>query len=346
MKFKTILPFITAMLSLSFTNKKNDGKFYEATYVPVNGTQQYVLISARDTTKPILLFLHGGPGASETSMLRKHNAALEDDFTVVYWDQRGAGNSFDKQAAESDMTVQNMVADVHTLVAYLKQRFHQEKVILIGHSTGTRWGLYAVKERPQDYLMYVGVGQEVATIKGEMASYSYALETAEAKKKKKALKQLQDMGPPNGGHYLTMYKGGYDAFSKQKQLLLHLDGNVYKKSVYFQWMFSLCTAREYNMADAFGFISRYDIASKAIMKDAAYNNIDFFTEIPSVAVPAFFISGTYDYVLPWTVVEEYCHALQAPQKAFIKFEQSGHNPAFEEPEKFNQEILRLYNLTQ
>jgi pimeloyl-ACP methyl ester carboxylesterase len=60
----------------------------------------------------------------------------------------------------------------------------------------------------------------------------------------------------------------------------------------------------------------------------------------------FFISGAYDYNTPWELVERYTNVLIAPQKEFIKFEKSGHSHVFEEPEKFNKEVIRIYNLVK
>jgi len=331
--------FLASSVSAQSSNEK---KFYEKLYLDINNTKQFVLICAQDSTKPVLLHLHGGPGASETSMLRKHNSELENDFTVVYWDQRMAGNSYDKNLPDEEITVKNFVKDVDVLVNYLKSRFKVDKILLIGHSWGSRLGMYAIQEHPENFLAYVGVAQEVASYQGELASFHYADSTANARSDKKTMKALDKIGVPKSGNYLEMYNGGYKGFSKQKQLLLKLDGNSYKKDIYLKWLFSMWFSKEYSFADAARFVKIYDRASMAIMKDPQYDNIDFFKEFPKVDIPVFFISGKYDYVLPWVTVKEYSSALHAPHKEFILFEKSGHNPAFEEPELFNKEILRLY----
>ena len=90
----------------------------------------------------------------------------------------------------------------------------------------------------------------------------------------------------------------------------------------------------------------FKFSSDNIVHDPDYNNIDFFKQIPKVEIPVFFISGNYDYILPWTLVERYCASLKGPHKEFTKFEKSGHNPAFEEPDRFNGEIRRIYNLVK
>ena len=110
---------------------KSSNGISESQYFEINNTQQYVLIRGHDVNNPVLLFLHGGPGASETSMLRKCNSELEKHFTVVYWDQRNAGNSYDKEFPKEEIKVQKYIQDADILVKYLKTRFQKEKRLSI-----------------------------------------------------------------------------------------------------------------------------------------------------------------------------------------------------------------------
>jgi pimeloyl-ACP methyl ester carboxylesterase len=112
------------------------------------------------------------------------------------------------------------------------------------------------------------------------------------------------------------------------------------------WVLSVWLSREYSFIDVLKFMKTFKFSSDNIVHDPAYNNIDFFMQIPKVDIPVFFISGNYDFILLWTLVEKYCANLKAPQKEFIKFEKSGHNPAFDEPDRFNNEIIRIYNLVK
>jgi pimeloyl-ACP methyl ester carboxylesterase len=348
-KIRYLLIFIIPLLmnSCTVTKKiKSPNGIAEIQYLDINNTRQYVLIRGWDVNNPVLLFLHGGPGASETSMLRKYNSELEKHFTIVYWDQRNAGKSFDKKFPVEEIKVHKYVQDIDTLVSYLKDRFQKEKIFLIAHSWGTRLGMYAIQQHPENFIAYVGVSQELSSYEGEVMSYQYALNKAKELNKTKAIKVLEEIGEPQSGDYTTMYKTGIEGFWKQKQLLIKLGGDSYNTRIYFDWISSIWFSREYSFSDVLRFMKTFKFSSENIIYDPDYNNINFFKQFPKVELPVFFISGNCDYNLPWPLVEKYCDSLIAPRKEFIKFEKSGHNPAFEEPEKFNNEINRIFNVVK
>lgn len=62
--------------------------------------------------------------------------------------------------------------------------------------------------------------------------------------------------------------------------------------------------------------------------------VNILRDIPEMKVPAYFCTGRRDYTVPFELVTEYADRLQAPKKAVIWFERSGHLPNFEEPELF------------
>jgi pimeloyl-ACP methyl ester carboxylesterase len=305
-----------------------------------------VLIRGENVNNPILLFLHGGPGASATAMLRKYNNDLEKHFTIVYWDQRNTGKSYKKKFSKEEIKVQKYIQDVKTLVSYLRNKLKVKKIFLVGHSWGSRLGMYAIQKYPENFIAYVGIGQELCSYEGELISYQYTLNKAKELNNIKAIKELEEIGEPQSGDYTKMYKNGYRDFWKQKNWLIKLGGDSYDKLIYVKWMLSIWFSREYSFFDLLKFRKSVSFSADNIIHDQDYNNFDFFKQFPEVKIPVFFISGKYDYNTPWPLVEKYCNSLKAPHKEFIKFEKSGHNPVFEEPEKFNKEIIRIYNLVK
>jgi hypothetical protein len=92
------------------------GSIAEIAYHRLGGVDQWVMIRGESVANPPLILLHGGPGFSETAFFRHFNGPLEQIFTVVYWDQRGAGKSFDRKISRSSMTVEQFISDLDQLV--------------------------------------------------------------------------------------------------------------------------------------------------------------------------------------------------------------------------------------
>jgi pimeloyl-ACP methyl ester carboxylesterase len=126
--------------------------------VDLNGVEQDVLIRGRDARNPILLFLHGGPGMPAMYLAHSFQRDLEQDFVVVQWDRRGAGRTFCRDR-NVPMSVSQEVEDTHALIEWLRERFHQPKIFLVGHSYGSYLGMLVAQRYPQLLYAYVGVGQ-------------------------------------------------------------------------------------------------------------------------------------------------------------------------------------------
>ena len=127
----------------------------------MGGVEQWILIRGNDTAKPILLFLHGGPGSPMMVMQRPHLGKLEKSFVVVQWDQRGSGKSYSAIIPNADMNIQQFISDTHELTELLCRRFHQKKIYLIGHSWGTALGTMTAQKYPESYYAYIGIAQVV-----------------------------------------------------------------------------------------------------------------------------------------------------------------------------------------
>lgn len=161
--------------------------------VRLGGVEQVISIHGADSTKPLLLILHGGPGFSELLLFRSYNRELERDFVVVHWDQRGAGLSYDPAMPASALSISQLTSDAYQLVSLLKQRFGRKKIFLLGHSWGTVLGALLARDYPEDFYAYVGVGQMVNLVEGEKASLAYVLDKAQKAKNPQAIRELEAM---------------------------------------------------------------------------------------------------------------------------------------------------------
>ena len=171
------------------------GSIAEVAYLRLGGLDQWVMIRGESVANPPLILLHGGPGLSETRFFRRFNAPLEKSFTVVYWDQRGAGKSFHPGIPRSSMTVEQFILDLDELVEAVCKRLEKTKVVIFGHSWGSALGTLYAARFPDKVAAYVGSGQ-CGDAAGEAASYAYSLAEAERHGNRRALNKLRAIGPP------------------------------------------------------------------------------------------------------------------------------------------------------
>src|SRR5579872_5186119 len=172
------------------------GSIAEIAFLRLGGVDQWVLIRGENAGNPPMILLHGGPGMSETAFFRAYLAPLERCFTLVYWDQRGAGKSFDPGLSTGTLTVERFIADLDDLVEAVRKGLGKSKVTLFGHSWGSALGVLYASRFPEKVAAYVGCGQLGDWAAGESMSYAFALAEAERRGDRRTLEKLRHIGPP------------------------------------------------------------------------------------------------------------------------------------------------------
>jgi pimeloyl-ACP methyl ester carboxylesterase len=296
--------------------------------IKLGGVEQSVTIRGRNAKAPILIWLHGGPGMDATGMWRYHNAAIEDHFLVVYWTQRGTGRSYSSDIPAKSMTIAQFVDDLDQLIAVLKRRFGQEKVVLAGHSWGTSIGVAYTQAHPQNVAAYVGIGQIANAAEGERRSYAFTLAEAKRRGDAKALAELSKIGPPPYPmESLRIQRGWLEKFG----------GAWHKPTSLFQLMLTSYKASEMTWYDGVKFQAGGDFSSDALT--AEIDKVDWMGKATRFAVPVFIIAGRYDRNTDADLARDYFDKIEAPAKQFKWFEQSAHSPPFEEPQAFNDFMI-------
>ena len=304
--------------------------------VPVNDTRQWVLIRSENITNPVVLFVHGGPGTSQLTLIRKNSQPLEKYFTVVNWDQRGAAKSFAAGHDDARMTIGQFVDDVIALSSYLARRFHKEKIVLVGHSWGSVIGLLAASRSPDLFAAYIGIGQMSRMAESESLSYDWTLQQARKEKDTSALAKLAEIGPPP-------YTGDswQSKFMTERRILGKFGGEYYGSRIgaFGVVLKHLVFSREYTMVDRINFFRGIFASVKALYP--ALSMTDLFLDVPEVDIPVYFCLGRHDYEVPSVLSAQYFEALKAPEKLLVWFESSSHLPNIEEEDKFNEFMSRV-----
>ena len=306
--------------------------------VPINGTKQHITVRGKNKNLPLLLFVHGGPGFAETSFFRHYNSELEDDFLVVNWDQRGAGKSYDSSYKDYEFHMSDFVEDIITLSEYLLKEYSQEKLFLVAHSWGTAISMLAVSERPDLFHAYVGMGQIANLPEQEIASYDFTLKKAKELNNKKAIEELEKIGPPVNGNY----KDGLNATEIQRKWLLEFGGAIYKKNNYSDMMKVLFfKTPEYGLQDKIKWIQSMNIKSKNKMVENEFLPLDLTSKVTKVEIPIYFFLGQHDYQVDSKCANNYFNDIDAESKKLVWFMYSAHSPCFEQPDQFNKMMVEL-----
>jgi pimeloyl-ACP methyl ester carboxylesterase len=286
--------------------------------VDLNGSQQWISIRGKAVNKPVLLFLAGGPGGSQLVTERRALAGLEDSFLVVNWEQPGAGKSFDA-IDRSTLTPERYISDGLALVSYLRERFNQEKIYLLGESWGSVLGVWMVQRQPDSFHALIGTGQMVAFLENDLICYNFAMQWAQERGDMKKVAQLQKQGPPP--YY------GKDVAIKEAAFLMdtfnYMNANPAIADDGFNTFQDLASS-EYGLYDKLnwfrGALDTLNIVYPQLWK------VDFRTQATELEVPVYFLIGRHDVNAPPVLTEEYYELLNAPRKELIWFEHSGHNP--------------------
>jgi pimeloyl-ACP methyl ester carboxylesterase len=306
------------------------GSLSEKIWVDINGLEQGMFIKSKDSRNPVLLFVHGGPGMPEYWLTQRYPTGLEDHFTVVWWEQRGAGLSYHPDIPPETMTAEHFIADTLAVTRYLLERFGQEKLYLMGHSWGSYIGIQAAAQAPELYHAYIGMGQITYQLQSEQLAYAYALEWYRDNGDQRMVRKLEAAPPTMTVPLPAAYEALRDAYMHGAGIGTTRD----MKSVVADIFLPSWQSREYTLAEKVN-LWRGKVHSRS--RDFGLwdkmQATDLAQQVTELAIPVYFFHGQYDYTCAYPLAQAYFDKLDAPLKGFYTFENSAHTPIFEEPEK-------------
>ncbi|MFO7924638.1 MAG: alpha/beta hydrolase [Bacteroidales bacterium] len=309
--------------------------------ITLGGQDQYIIIRGADSTKPVILFLHGGPGSPETAFMKHYNRDIEKDFVMVYWEQRGAGKSYSKDIPAESMNMAQFISDTRELSEYLTERFSQKKIYIMGHSWGSLLGILTAYKHPELFQAYFGIGQACYQFKGEQISYKWAKEQAYKHNDTRAIKKLAGLTFPDSlaGH--TEWKD----FLMVERKYVNKYGGGTTRDITGMWPLAklVFKTNEYTIGEKLNFMNGNMFSLENMWNEVI--NANLLNDIDSMRVPVYIFHGKHDYTTPYSVAKEFFNHLKAPEKGFFTFDNSAHSPVMEEAEKFNsivKEITREY----
>lgn len=331
MNYKLLIIPLLTLISGWFTVQAKS--INEEKFITIGGIEQWVTISGEDRSKPVILFLHGGPGSTMSQYDDAIYGHWKKEFVLVYWDQRGAGRTFGKNAPEpvtedywmeNPLTVEQMTADGIELSEYLIKYLGKRKITLIGTSWGSVLGANMALKRPDLFAAYIGHSQIVNGKEGFLNAFTKVSKLAQAAKDQHSLDELSALGPPpyedarKSGQLMRIIK------KYERQNSVPAPANWWKVASAYD---NEKDANDRYNGDDYSFL--YFAGHKAMGIKPMEAKIDFMKDGLHYQIPVYFIQGEEDILTAPELTKAYFDKLKAPKKEFVLVPGAahGHNQA-------------------
>ena len=304
------------------------GSISEKVHVNINGVEQGMFIKGKDSSNPVLLYLHGG--MPDYFLTQDYPTGLDEYFTVVWWEQRGSGLSYSSDTPPESVNPEQLVSDTLSVTNYLRGRFGQQKIYLMGHSGGTFIGIQAAARAPELYRAYIGVAQMSNQLGSEKLAYAYMLKRFKDDGNAKMVRKLAEAPVADSVPLPDSYLSARDSAMHS----LGIGTTHDMKSIVTGLLLRSFQNREYTLSEKIGMWR-----GKIFSGNRLWNTqlaTDLTKKVTRLEVPVYFLHGVYDYTVSYPLAKSYYEQLDAPLKGFYTFTQSAHSPLFEEPKRMRE----------
>ncbi|MEV3961928.1 alpha/beta hydrolase [Nocardia sp. NPDC050193] len=301
----------------------------ESGFVQIGGIGQWISIRGEHHDNPVLLELHGGPGASNL-IYATRTRSWERHFTVVRWDMRGAGKTFGYTgpAGQGEMSLRQLERDALEVTAHVRARLGVDKVVLVGCSFGSFVALRIVRRHPELFSAYVGTDQNINAGGRDRTAYLGLLERLERTGKRKELAAVTEMGADRS----TWTTKDWSQYNKHSVSSDPLTFDTVKKVV----MGSLLTSPLHSLGDIRTYLKAMSFSECLAPQSVA---IDEWVEGTTLAIPFFLFQGEHDIITPPDSAKRFFDDVTAPVKKFALIENASHFAAFRRPDRFLDLLL-------
>jgi len=323
------------------------GSISEKVWLQIGGIRQGMFIRGENPQNPVILYVHGGPGTPMMQFVTylEKKERLEKNFTVCYWDQRGAGMTYSKSTDSATMTTEQMVEDTREVTEYLKSRFNQDKIYIMGHSWGSYLSVKTIEKYPESYLAYIGVGQVANSTESERLSYYYMLNHAKDIHDQDAIDKLERFDPHAEGFPMIQEEGHQLDYLLARTELLNRYGvghvRLFPQGMTFKGatLRTLFEFKGYTLTEKIGWFLGADYSMIHLFHVPM--NDDLFISSTKFEIPFYIVHGAFDYQVSQVLSERYLDVIEAPKKEYFLFDNSAHSPNLEEPERFIEVFLKI-----
>ncbi|MCC8023485.1 MAG: alpha/beta hydrolase, partial [Clostridiales bacterium] len=295
-------------------------RIYREEYIQYNGIEHFLLHYAKAGEKPVLLYLHGGPGSFVHPFAYKLDETWGDICSQVHWDQRGAGKTQRRNKGIRPESIEQMLTDMHGVVEHIKQVYHKDKIVLLGHSWGSVLGSLYILRHPENVAAYIGTGQVVNMMENERFGYQQVKELAQKAGNTKHLKKLAQLGdyPPAEPDSLD-----FEELLKQIMVVRKVQAKYERKPAGGNMYAMALRSPSMRLSDILSFLGALKVNQELMKKMFAFDLNQYSKQY---AVPIHYILGDLDTTTPTPLSRAYFDTIEAPVKRISIIANAGHQP--------------------
>lgn len=299
----------------------------EHRYEVIGGIRQSIRIRGQDRRNPVILFLHGGPGGAVLSASYRPFLSWEREFTVVHWDQRGAGLTYAATGYDATSTnIDRLVRDGIEVAEYARRRLGTQQVVLVGHSWGSHLGALIAQRRPDLFSAFVATGLWVDFEASGARLYTAAVERAQKSGDARGLRQLESIA-----------NRPFDDLARWKAILQwssHPSDPTFPSDVAL--FIGTLLSPEYSVTQAWSYRRGFVMSTELLGKEAMRSTLDPDT---GFGMPIFLFQGDRDGHVDPGLAVSYSDTVDAPQKQVVLFPGGGHYLHVNDEARFLQELV-------
>ncbi|MDR0270503.1 alpha/beta hydrolase [Paenibacillus sp.] len=305
-------------------------------YIPIGGIEQYLFHSGTNLDNPVLLYLHGGPGSVECLFAHLFQDEIEKIFTIVHWDQRGAGKTLMRNK-DKYPTIDLMLQDLFEVIQYLKQKYNKQKIVLLGRSWGSVLGMTFIKRYPDEVEYFIGVAQVISLLENERVGYNKLKERIFQAGDQKSLDKLEAIGEYPGEKLIID-----NHFLKKNSKIRKLQGkyNLAGK-IDLPIMFKVTKSPIFKWSDMTALWK--GLKANRHVLETFLADFDLFAEPADYQVPVYFVLGDQDWQAPYVIAEDFFAKIQAPRKQLFLLPGAGHRIMLDQTELFTDALTTIRN---
>ncbi len=332
---------IGSVIPPGFGELSKEHRLSEKVFLEINGTKLGLILLSDRIDHPVLLVCGGGPGIPQYLMESLYPSVLPEYFTVCYFDYRGTGLSYDGSTNPERMTKDRFIEDTLQVTEYLKERFDQDKIYILGHSFGTFVAINTVDQHPENYIAYLAMSQTCDQHQSELIAYAYMRNRYEELGNRSMVMRFDEYNIRESEEDYKRYTG-----SSLRDKAMHSLGVGTAKdmdNVITDLFFPSLRLKAYTPLERIN-IWRGKAASGKYAVHHESRLFNAFEAVPDIEIPVYFFAGENDMTCCTSLQKEYYEMIEAPEKEFFLYEGCAHSPIYEDAEKTREIFDYLFRI--